>query len=415
MADIRPFRGLYYNNKKVRDLAKVIAPPYDVISKKGQDDLYGKSRHNFVKVILGKEKASDKTEDNKYSRASKYISSWIEENILSRDENESLYLYEQVFTYRKKKMIRKGFVGLLKLEDGTSVKIHENTFDKPKADRLDLMRSTQANTEPIFVVYNGEELHTPDEKPFMEIKDDKSVLHRIWKISDKEVLEKFLKDIQSKDIYMADGHHRFATAVNFARENGISKGSEDPKNFIMTYFVEQKNSGLVVMPIHRIMNISDDDADLLFKTAKKYFLIVEIGSFERVENSPGHSFGFINKKDGKLYLFKLRDAVAKDKIMKEKGREDLKDLDVAILHTLLLDDILEKNKDRSKEDVISFTHDEKEAINMVKKGKASCALLLNPTKVDQIMQIADIGGKMPQKSTFFYPKPYSGIVFRKFD
>jgi uncharacterized protein (DUF1015 family) len=150
------------------------------------------------------------------------------------------------------------------------------------------------------------------------------------------------------------------------------------------------------------------------KVAKKYFLVVEIDSFEKVKRAVGHVFGFYNRKDNKFYMFKLRDISSVNKIMAEKGSGGLKDVDVSILHTMLLDDVLAKYKHSNGENSIVYTHDDEEALSSVKKGKFTAAFLLNPTKVSQIIQIADAGLKMPQKSTFFYPKLYSGLVMRRF-
>jgi uncharacterized protein (DUF1015 family) len=219
--------------------------------------------------------------------------------------------------------------------------------------------------------------------------------------------------MQKKSVYIADGHHRFETALSFAKDMGATPSSDAPHNFIMMYFTSSSDSGLLVLPIHRVVNIADEDIDTIMNAAKKYFLIVEIDSFERIERAVGHVFGFYSKKNDKLYMFKLRDAFAKDKVMKDRGKLDQKDLDVSILHTLLLDDILAKYKDKETCEVIVYTQDENEALNMAKKGKYNAAFLLRPTRLDQIMKAADEGLKMPQKSTFFYPKLYSGIVMRR--
>lgn len=415
MTEIKPFQGIVFDPQKVQDISAVISPPYDVMQEAERDRYWDKDEHNIVRIILGKENPGDNESDNKYSRASGFLSSWLADGILARDKAPTLYVYQQKFTYKKKAYTRKGFIGLLKLDHNGSVKVHENTFAKPKEDRLRLLRATQANTEPIFLTYRGDAASIPDQAPIIDIKDENSVTHRLWRVDDEAGVAEFCRDLLPVDFYIADGHHRYETSINYAKESKVSPSSGDPRNYVMAYFVEESDPGLLVLPIHRMLDISNEDVDLIMKTAKRYFLTVEIDTFEKIEKAVGHVLGFCSKKDGKLYMLKLRDTVAKDRIMKEKGREDVADLDVAILHSLLLDDVLEKYKGNADRTAVTYVHDEKEAIASVRKGKFNCAFLLKPTKVSQIMKIADKGGRMPQKSTFFYPKPYSGLIMRKFD
>jgi len=413
MVDIRPFRGITYNTKKVKDVSRVISPPYDVISQEEQDRLYLKDENNIVRIILGKQLPQDSESDNRYSRAAGFLEKWLKEDVLIEDGSPCLYVYEQEFTHRKMRYSRKGFIGLLKLDHRGAIKVHENTFSKPKEDRLLLMRATAANTEPIFVTYKGDEVSIPEDRPVIEVKDDAGAFHRLWRVCDEGAISSFCGSFDGINVYIADGHHRHETAVNYAKELKINPDSSNPHNYIMTYFVEEQDPGLLVLPIHRVLHITAEDNDLLLKNAKKYFLIVEVDSFAKIEKAAGHVFGYFSGKDNKLYMLKLRDVVSKDKIMLQKGRQDLSALDTAILHSLLIDDITDKYRDGRSEAVITYSHDDEEAVSAVRKGKAACALLLNPAKVKQIMDIADRGGRMPQKSTFFYPKPYSGLVMRK--
>ncbi len=414
MPEIKGFKGIFYNTSNVGDVSKVIAPPYDVISSAEQEKLYSRDDHNYVRIILGKTSPKDTETDNRYTRSANTLKTWLEQRVLTEDEAPSIYIYEQQFQFNKKKYSRKGFLGLIKLDrTGDGVKAHENTYAGPKADRLALLKACRTNTEPIFMVYDGSEIDDPEGQPLISTKDDNGVTHRIYR-ADSHVSASFLNSLKEKSFYIADGHHRYETSVNYAREAKIDPDSSDSQNYILTYFVEAHDKGLLVLPIHRLLNISEEDIDFILKNAKKYFLIVEISSFEKVQKSNGHVFGFYHKKDNKLYMLKLRDLTAKDKVMQEKGRQDLASLDVSILHSLLLDEILTKYKDKKTEEVIGYSHDDADAISQVKKGNYTCAFLMNPTKVDEIMSIADVGGKMPQKSTFFYPKPYSGLMLRRF-
>lgn len=414
MSEIKAFNGITYNREKIKDLSRVISPPYDVINESDQEKYYMRDEHNIVRIILGKSFPSDNETDNRYTRAAQFKTSWLNEGILNKSDLPSLYVYEQQFTYKKKKYSRKGFIGLLKFEKKNGAKFHENTYLKAKEDRLELLKATQANTEPIFLFYKGDAVSIPDFDPIIDTVDDSGNTHRLWAVSDKKTVQGFCADFAGTNCYIADGHHRFETAQNYARSiAGLDEN--DPKNYIMSYFVEEEDEGLAVLPIHRVLALESNDIDQIMKTAQKYFLVVEIDSFLRIEKAVGHVFGFYNKKTNKLYMFKLRDIEGKNKIMASKGRKALRDIDVSILHSLLLDEILEKHKGGKMQEIITYTHDDAEAIDMVKKGRATCAFLLNPTKVSQIVEIADAGEKMPQKSTFFYPKPYSGLILRDFD
>ncbi|MFA5104998.1 MAG: DUF1015 domain-containing protein [Candidatus Margulisiibacteriota bacterium] len=414
MAHISPFKGITFNKDKFPDISNLVCPPYDVLFPRDQDRYYLKSENNIVRIILGKDFASDNEKDNKYSRAAGYLRSWLEEGILSEDRVPSMYIYQQQFVHKGKKYSRKGFFGLVRLDEKGEVKFHENTYQKPKEDRMKLLKAALANTEPVFMVYKGYPVSLPETEPAIRFTDDSASSHSLWRVDDSAEIDDFCSEFKDKPVYIADGHHRFETAFKYARELGIDPSSSDPRNFALAYFAEESDPGLLVLPTHRLLKISEEDIELLKNTAKKYFLMVEIDSFEKITKAKGKVFGFSSRKDNKLYMLKLRDTVAKNKVMKAKGRQDQADIETAILHTLLLDDVLEKYKGEDTKDVISYSHDDKEALASVRSGSSSCAFLLNPSTISQIMETADAGARMPQKSTFFYPKVLSGLVMRKF-
>ncbi len=413
MATIAPFKGILYNKEKVRDISDLIAPPYDVIDEAERERLYARDENNIIRVILGKDHEGDNSSDNKYTRAAQFIKNGLAEGLLKEDREPCLYILEQEFSCRGAKLQRKGFFAVLKFDRERSAKPHENTYQKPKDDRLALLRATMTNTEPVFAFYDGELSWPVQSTLVFEARDAQGVIHRLKRVSDQAAIGALVSGMKKKNVYIADGHHRFETALSFAKDMGASSSSDAAHNYIMMYFTGASDSGLAVLPIHRILKVADEDIDSIMNAAKKYFLIVEIDSYERIERSVGHVMGFYSRKSDKLFMFKLRDAFAKDKLMKERGRLDQKDLDVSILHTLLLDDILAKHKDKETSEVIVYSHDEAEALNMAKKGRFNAAFLLRPTRIDQIIKAADAGLKMPQKSTFFYPKLASGLLMRK--
>ncbi|MFA5098005.1 MAG: DUF1015 domain-containing protein [Candidatus Margulisiibacteriota bacterium] len=413
MATISPFKGVLYNKEKIKDISALIAPPYDVIDEAEREKLYARDENNIIRVILGRDEEGDNPSDNRYTRAAQFIKSGLADGLFKEDQEPCLYMLEQEFTCRGTKRQRRGFFALLKFDRERSAKPHENTYQKPKDDRLALLRATMTNTEPVFGFYDGELPWPVQSVLVFEARDDQGVLHRLKRVSDKAAVSALVAGMKKKNVYIADGHHRFETALSFAKDMGASHSSDAPHNYIMMYFTGTSGSGLAVLPIHRILKLGDEDIDSIMNAAKKYFLIVEIDSYERIERSVGHVMGFYSKKLDKLFMFKLRDAFAKDRLMQERGRLDQKDLDVSILHTLLLDDILAKHKDKETSEVIVYSHDEAEALNMAKKGRYNAAFLLRPTGVDQIIKAADAGLKMPQKSTFFYPKLASGLLMRR--
>lgn len=414
MTHIIPFKGTMFNPEKFPDISALVCPPYDVLSPREQDRYYSKNEYNIVRIILGKDMPSDGDADNRYTRAAGYLRSWLAEGMLSEDKRPSMYIHQQQFAHKGKKYSRKGFFGLVQLDDKGSVKFHENTYQKPKEDRMRLLKATLTNTEPVFMIYKGYSVSIPECDPVLKLTDDTDSSHSLWRVDDKAEIEDFCAEFENRPIYIADGHHRFETANKYARELNIDPNSSDPRNFVLAYFVEESDPGLLVLPTHRLLNISSEDIELLKNTAKKYFLMIEIDSFEKVTKAKGKVFGFFSRRDNKLYMLKLRDTVAKNRAMKAKGREGQSNIETAILHSLLLDDVLEKYKGEKTKEVIAYSHDDREAIASVRSGDYSCAFLLNPATVSQIMETADAGSRMPQKSTFFYPKALSGLMMRKF-
>lgn len=415
MAVIKPFRGLIYNKEKIHNHSKVICPPYDTISPQDQDKYYRMHEDNIVRIIFGKENSSDSDKDNKYLRAGLHLNSWISEYILTEEKDPAVYIYEQQFVYEEKHFIRRGFIALIKLEDNKTIRFHENTYQKPKEDRLALLKATKTNTELIFSLYEGHFADALEGETIFETTDENGMTHRLIRVADEKKIAHLTDSMKDRKIYIADGHHRFETAVDYARELNLSPTSDAPQNYLMMCFVSTSDSGLKVLPIHRAISLLDEDIDYIIKAARRYFLMVEIDSFEKIKKAVGQVYGFTSRKDGKLYMLKLRDTSSKMKIMKEKGREHLALIDAAVLHALLLDDIFEKYKNKKAEEYITYTHDAQEAISLVKKGQRSAAFLLNPVRVSKIIEVADLGERMPQKSTFFYPKLYSGIIMRKMD
>ncbi len=454
MAEILPFRGIRYNKDNVGSLEVVTAPPYDVISSQDRDRLYEKNDYNVIRLILGKEFPGDDKRNNRYSRAANFLHDWLKEGILKEDAQESIYVYEQEYSYRGKRKVRRGFISLLRLKDfGQGVLPHEETLAKPKEDRLRLLKACQPNLSPIFTIYADPDRaidaildpFTPfrdksltgleeEASPLIDMEDERGERHRLWSVSSPEKLKKLTRLMSDKEIYIADGHHRYETALTFRNEMRQcfhhSTGSE-PYNYLMVYLTNMEGEGLTILPAHRlIQNLPDLDISKLKVQINKFFRITKLDPLERrflmgldkgegqlrkmlsfLKEMGGNNCVFGMSDGGKLYLLTLRDETIIDQLVKEEQSREWKRLDVTILHRIILDHILAKGK-RMEEEKISYLVDAEEAFQLVKDRKYQLAFFLNPTRVNQVKAIARAGERMPGKATYFYPKLLTGLVMR---
>ncbi|MFA4966874.1 MAG: DUF1015 domain-containing protein [Candidatus Margulisiibacteriota bacterium] len=435
MAKIYPFKGLLYNQKKVKKLSKVMSPPYDVISPEEQDHYYQISDFNIVKLILGKEFPGDTQYNNKYVRAAASFEGWQRHEIMVRDPKPSIYVYEQKFSYGGEKWVRLGFIALFRIEDGGRAKLypHEETLAIPKMDRVELIRATHANFDCIFSLYQDPEnkvmkplKEAMRRKPIIEAKDENKIEHRLWRVDSRPVINKVIKEMKDRSAFIADGHHRFEAAVRFKNEmkERNTRFSEDESyNHVMMYFTPAEGKGLLVLPIHRMvkpiphLEINNFEEELksyfdikLFPFTKRTEPAVRKKAVRELEKNPAtHSFVMGIKGVSRYYLLTLRSEDIVDMLLEEDKPAAFKHLDVTILHTIIMKKIL----GGTSEEQINYTKDADEAVEGVLDGPYQLAFLLNPTKISDILEIAEKSEKMPQKSTFFYPKLLSGLVINK--
>lgn len=441
MAKIFPFNGVFYDKNKVGNLSKVMVPPYDIISKADQENYYNTHPYNCIRLTLGKEFAEDSALNNKYSRSGGFFNSWVKNGLLAQDEDESIYAYEQRFKYKGKKYTRLGFIALFKLEELEAGRVypHENTLPKPKQDRLELLKSTAANFESIFSLYQD-----PDEKiarlikkstkrkPLIEVRDRSGIMNRVWKMSEKSVIGKIMKEMLNKQVYIADGHHRYEAALKYRNEmrsHSQKSTGDEPYNFIMMYFANIYDKGLVIMPIHRlILNLNLKEKINLENRLVDYFDIEEIKFSKSKEDASRkklirlmsrskdgeHFLGMYIHGDNKYCLLKLKSEKLVEKYISLDKPKEWRKLDVTVLHSIVIKEILGiTEKDIEGENAVKYVHNDEEAFDLVKEGKYQIAFFLNPTKVEQVVAVADKYEKMPQKSTFFYPKLLTGPVMYK--
>ena len=412
MATIKPFKATRYNPKKIKDIAQVIAPPYDVISKDAQLSFHRKSHYNIVRLILSKQSRRGDKRNNRYKRAAATLQKWLKQKILISDETHGIYLYRQKYLHKNKRFVRSAFFARVKIENlAKKILPHERTYRKPKTDRLKLLKATKANLSPVFGLYGD-----PDNrvfsylkpyiktKPLIDISDKEGMEHRLWYVKDKNIIDKVIKEIKRKKIYIADGHHRYEAGRLYSLANPAA-------NSIMMCLVSIEDKGLIILPTHRVIDAPRFNLEKEREKLDKYFLIKELPLNKKKlaaamskEGKEMPAFGLYYA--GRFFILKLKDKKTANRFIK-KG---LPVLDVTILHKLILESILKLD---IGEDKIIYTADEEEPIKLTEAGKRRIAFFLNPVKIAHLEKMALKGEKMPHKSTYFYPKLPSGLVLNR--
>ena len=350
MAKIRPFRGIRYNPEKIRDLSRVVTQPYDKITPEKQEEYYQRDEHNVVRVTLGKEELRDDEDHNKYSRAKEYLGKWLQERVLLREETPSLYAYYQTFTTPTgEEKTRKGLIAHLILEPfGSGVRPHEETLSKPKADRLNLLRTARVNTGQIFMLYSdpGQQVNQilteeTQRAPEIDWVAEDGVREKVWVIQNPNQVSLLVEIFVDKQLLIADGHHRYETALTYQEEmktNTPHYTGEEGFNFRMVTLVSMEDPGLVILPTHRLIHQVEGFNLLDFlKKAEQFFRIEPQKNqevlFDFMKTEENQSFGVYGEK--KYYLLNLKDRSILDQFI--KGSSVMRSLDVAVLHSLLIE------------------------------------------------------------------------------
>ncbi len=418
MPEIKPFRGVRYNSKNIPNLADVICQPYDQITNKMERQYKNKNPYNFVRLVLTKY-AEGHDRQREYRDARRYVENWMKDTIFMRDDKNALYPYWQEFSVDDKQYLRKGFICLVRLEELGKGNIlpHERTLSKPKADRLNLLRITKKDFEPVFLLYTDPQNSVNDfiekyckDAPLIEVEDENKVTHKLWRIDESSVIDRATQCLKDSIFVIADGHHRYETAFNYCNElQDIDKNH--PANFKMIALVNIEDPGLVILPTHRLIkNLSDFNLASFLEKTEKYFEIKKTNKeniVKELEEIKSEAFGFYSSQTA--YILKLKSI----KIMKDflpDHSEDFRALDVAILHTLLIEDVL-GIKPENIEDYVRYERGAKITMKRVDSGPFQFCFLMNPTRSEQVKRIAQNRERMPQKSTDFYPKLISGLVF----
>jgi uncharacterized protein (DUF1015 family) len=425
MAEFTPFHGLRYNPEKVR-LDDVIAPPYDVIKGAMRDELVARSEYNVVEIELPEGQG-----DAKYENAAAILQRWRESEIFVQDD-AAFYVYEQEFRVpgTNEVLQRRGVLGALQLEEfGEGVQPHEHTLSGPKQDRLKLLRATQTNISPIFGLFGDNDgwaatlLQTvcTESQPLLEARDGDGILHRMWRLTDDETVNAIVGALDDEPVLIADGHHRYETALNYrnecakaAKENWT--GAE-PENFVMMLCVSMQDSGLIVLPTHRL--VKNVAAETVAALPEK---LTEVFEVEKAFGSAEDLVGLVNEGEtirigfvapDAQYVLTLKDGAAPKALMDETRSQAFNTLDVTILHRLILERELEIDAEKlAAGEHVAYNISAGEAAQKVSSGEYSAAFILRPTRVEQVRDCCASGDKMPQKSTYFYPKLTTGLVLR---
>jgi uncharacterized protein (DUF1015 family) len=440
MAKIAPLRALRYNLDRIEDPASVMAPPYDVISPELQDDLYRRSPHNIVRLILGKIEETDDETENRYTRAAGYFRDWQEQDILVRDDQPSIYLYDEEYVAEGVgRVVRQGFLALARLEDFASgvVKPHEKTLSGPKTDRFNLFKTCGANFSPIFGLYADSccvlEALTRDlraEPPTLEVTDDEGVIHRLWRVTDPTIIDKSRGLLDNKSLFIADGHHRYETALNYRnlmREKVGTFTGKELFNYVLMYFANMEDQGMQIFPTHRLVHNLPDFRLQPFLAALNGFFEVEARDMKPDDaDSRREAREILQRKGAKkdtlalyaggqsIFFLTLRDEKVMDRFFDEKASKALRTLDVSVLHRLVLEQLLGITAEaQERQTHLKYVKNFDEPFALVQSGECQLAFLMNATRMSEVRDVANAGEKMPQKSTYFYPKLLTGLVINK--
>ncbi len=428
MAQVLPFRGIRYNPSVVGELDAVIAPPYDVISPALQEELHRRSAYNVVHMDLAREVA------DKYARAADLFRTWLQAGVLTAEPVPSLYYAEEAYRGEfGEPKLRKGFFARVRIEDPDSgvYRPHERTLAGPKADRLALTRACRANLSPIFSLYDDPEQRVlapleeaaRGEAPLLEVTSHEGVPTRLWRVADPQVAAAVASAMADKSFFIADGHHRYETALNYRNEQRAAAAGwsgAEPWNYTLMYLSNLRGEGLTVFPTHRaVFGLGGGVLEALESGLGEHFEVRDLtaGGLEglqaaqRQARGSAHAFGLVSGGGADLRLLTLRDPGVMHRLLDGRADPVLHTLDVTILHTLLLEGLL-KIDERAQEEQsnLRYVKSAAELLERVRSGEFQLGFFLNPTRVDEVKAVAERGERMPQKSTFFFPKLPTGLL-----
>lgn len=433
MAEVRPFVATFYNQRMVDDLANVICPPYDVISPSVEEDLYRRSPYNFIRLEKAQPDPGDAGRDDRYLKTKGLLEKWLSEGVLIKGQLPAIYLHDHFFSFKGREYVRQGLIATVRLEEWHKMVIrpHEGTLSAPKADRVKLLSTLKSNTSPVFALYeDGEQLipalleNQRKLQPLFDITLSNGERHIVREISDEETLSKLSGFFGDRPLYIADGHHRYESALTYQREQRAllkTISGEEKFNFVLMTLVDMADPGLIVLPPHRLLrSLSPLLIEQLSRGIETFFeaRLVNYNSdtWSEIDQAFARNkadLALFGLSDNNIELLRVKDYASIDKLMPHFHSSIYKRLDVAIVDHVILEGIL-GIKDSATGVDIAFSYDREDAVQRVAKGEYQLAILLRPTRVEAIKAIADAGDQMPRKSTYFYPKLPSGLIFYHF-
>ena len=422
MAEVLPFRGYRYSREEIADLGDVVTQPYDKISEQMQQEYLKRHRYNIVRVI----------KNNDYANAGETLNQWIQSGILKQDDSPSFYPYEQTFHFEGQSFSRLGFMGLVSLEaDPDSVKGHERVLDRPLEDRLNLIRSTEANEGPVFMLYSDPSMQvdqlirrfTQDHAPIIEVTDGDGNRHRMWQACEKDLHQQIGDILSGSQFYIADGHHRYKTSQLYyqecqARGWKVVGGESFDKRMVTLFNLDSPE--LKILPTHRgIHNLKEFDLEQFLSRLEPDFQVEKVatlGELEAAMEGPGVRIGLAVQDNPTYYLLQLRKSTGDEPTFMAGITGALRQLDVNVLHEGILNACLgvDARQSSGQAQVAYFRH-RGELLAQLEQGDLQAAFILNPTRLDEIRELSEQGEKMPQKSTDFYPKLLTGLVMMKME
>jgi uncharacterized protein (DUF1015 family) len=437
MAEIRPFRGVRYNEQLVSDLSAVICPPYDIITPQTAQELYQRSEYNFARLEYGRLLPPGTSPEEKHTHSATTLDEWLGRGVLKIDEVPALYLHDHSFSYRGKEYRRRGILASVRLEewDKMVIRPHEGTLAKAKDDRLSLLWTLEANTSPILTLFDDgggwvSSLLTLEaqKQPVISLVSDTGDSHSVWAITEPEVTKQIGASLAHQPLYIADGHHRYESALTYQRErracSGAASGDEE-FNFVMMTLVALSDPGLIILSPHRLVRglspaiLSELRAKLASLFELEELPLSDPDVWQQVDalidsqETDQTRFILVGLSPEHLVVLRLRDPGAVRQMIPYFHGELYSKLNVSILDHVILEELLGLGS--GQENSLTFSYDRQEAVRKISDREYQLAFLLSPVKAELVKAIADGGERMPRKSTYFYPKPPAGLVFRRLD
>ena len=435
MAEIHPFPGLRYNQELAKDLAGVICPPYDVITPQLQQELYGRSPYNFVRVECGRELPQDTATDNKYTRSAATLKKWLADGVLVADTVPAIYLHDHYFSYRGKEFRRRSIIAGVRLEewDKRVVRPHEGTLVEHKGDRFSLLWALQANTSPILALFEdrGKQVSSllasaEPGKPLISFSGAGGERHELRAVTQPETINQLAGYFAGWPLYIADGHHRYESALAFKRERRTASlvSGDEAFNFVMMALVDFSDPGLLILPPHRLVGgIPRAALSQLPARLKSFFDIEELplktpDVWRQVDHllAKGERdevrLALFGLTEAHLFLLRLRDFTVASQMMPYFHSELYKKLDVSVLDHVILEELLGLGSGGG-EAILAFSYEAEDAVKRVLVQEYQLAFLLRAVEPEVIKAVADADDRMPRKSTYFYPKAPAGLVLHR--